>query len=87
LDQDFIAKQGDQTVTDVLQRLPSTEGNFTPTTTTGISTSPASASISLHGLAPNFSLVLVDGKRMPASRYHRFQRPPLSALSTLTRFH
>src|ERR1700746_2346268 len=55
LDQDFITKQGDQTVTDVLQRLPSTEGNFGPTTTTGISTSPASASISLHGLAPNFS--------------------------------
>ena len=66
LDQDFIAKQGDQTVTEVLQRLPSTEGNFAPTTTTGISTSPASASISLHGLAPNFSLILVDGKRMPA---------------------
>src|SRR6267378_6323727 len=66
LDQDFIAKQGDQTVTEVLQRLPSTEGNFAPTTTTGNSTSPASASISLHGLAPNFSLILVDGKRFPA---------------------
>jgi iron complex outermembrane receptor protein len=66
LDQDFITKQGDQTVTDVLQRLPSTAGNFAPTTTSGNSFSPASASISLHGLAPNFSLVLVDGKRMPA---------------------
>src|SRR5882724_7710216 len=28
LDQDFITKQGDQTVTEVLQRLPSTAGNF-----------------------------------------------------------
>ncbi len=66
LDQDFITKQGDQTITDVLQRLPSTEGNFSPTTTSGNSFSPASSSISLHGLPPQFSLVLVDGKRFPA---------------------
>ena len=45
LDQDFITKQGDQTVTDVLQRLPSTAGNFAPTTTSGNSFSPASASV------------------------------------------
>src|SRR6266446_10871249 len=79
LDQDFITKQGDQTVTEVLQRLPSTEGNFAPTTTTGISTSPASASISLHGLAPNFSLILVDGKRMPA-----FPLPQVSTAAVIS---
>ena len=85
LDQDFITKQADQTVTDVLQRLPSTEGNFAPTTTSGNSFSPASSSISLHGLGPIFSLVLVDGKRMPAFPFRRF-RPPLSLASlTLTR--
>jgi iron complex outermembrane recepter protein len=66
LDQDYISKTGYQTVTDVLQQLPSTAGNFSPATTTGNSFSPASASISLHGLNPNFTLVLVDGKRMPA---------------------
>jgi iron complex outermembrane recepter protein len=66
LDQDFITKQGDQTVTEVLQRLPSTAANFGPTTTSGNSFSPGSASVSLHGLDPNFTLVLVDGKRMPA---------------------
>jgi iron complex outermembrane receptor protein len=66
LDQDFIAKQGDQTVAEVLQRLPMTAGNFGPTTDTGNSSSPASASVSLHGLPSNFSLVLVDGKRMPS---------------------
>src|ERR1700738_5403281 len=32
LDQDFITKQGDQTVTEVLQRLPSTAANFAPNT-------------------------------------------------------
>src|SRR5258708_8031057 len=66
LDQDFIVKQGVQTVTDVLQRLPSTTSNFAPTTTSGNSFSPGSASISLHGLPPNFSLVLVDSGRFPA---------------------
>jgi iron complex outermembrane receptor protein len=65
LDQDFISKQGDQTVADVLQRLPMTAGNFGPTTNSGNSSSPASASVSLHSLPPSFSLVLVDGKRMP----------------------
>src|SRR5258708_37224616 len=31
LDQDFISKQGDQTVAEVLKRLPMTAGNFGPT--------------------------------------------------------
>jgi iron complex outermembrane recepter protein len=66
LDQDFITKQGDQTVAEVLQRLPMTAGNFGPTTNPGISASPASASVRLHGLPSNFTLVLVDGKRMPS---------------------
>ena len=69
LDQDFISKQGDQTVAEVLQRLPMTAGNFGPTTDTAVSSSPGAASISLHGLPPNFALVLVDGKRMPASPF------------------
>src|SRR6267378_6852469 len=64
LDQDFISKQGDQTVAEVLQRLPMTAGNFGPTTDPGITASPASASVRLHGLPSNFTLVLVDGKRM-----------------------
>jgi iron complex outermembrane receptor protein len=66
LDQDFIVKQGDQTITEVLQRLPSATSNFAPTDTAGNSFSPASASISLHGLPPNFTLVLVDSGRFPA---------------------
>jgi hypothetical protein len=56
LDQDFISKQGDQTVADVLQRLPMTAGNFGPTTNSGNSSSPASASVSLHSLPPSSPL-------------------------------
>jgi iron complex outermembrane recepter protein len=66
LDRDFIVKQGDQTITEVLQRLPSATSNFAPMDTAGNSFSPASASISLHGLPPNFTLVLVDSGRFPA---------------------
>jgi iron complex outermembrane recepter protein len=64
-DQDYIGKTGYQTVTDVLQNLPTAVGNFGPNTTTGFSFSPGSASIGLKGLPPNDTLVLVDGLRYP----------------------
>src|SRR5258708_21845997 len=69
LDQDFISKQGDQTVAEVLERLLWTRGNFGPTANSGNSISPAKAGISLHGLVPRTTLVLVDGKRMPESPF------------------
>ena len=69
LDQDFISKQGDQTVAEVLQRLPMTVGNFGPTTDSGNSVSPATAAINIHGLTPRTTLVLVDGKRLPDSPF------------------
>src|ERR1700747_3253083 len=49
LDQDFISKQGDQTVAEVLQRLPMTANNFGPTNNSGNSLSPATAAVNLHG--------------------------------------
>jgi len=64
-DRDYIQKTGYQTVTDVLQTLPTAVGNFGPNTTTGFSFSPGSASIGLKGLPPNDTLVLVDGLRYP----------------------
>jgi len=64
-DQNYIGKTGYQTVTDVIQNLPAAVGNFAPSTTTGFSFSPASASIGLKGLPPNDTLVLVDGLRYP----------------------
>ncbi len=62
---DFIEKSGNQTVTDVIQSLPSAVGNFGPATATGFSGSPGSASVRLKGLPENNTLVLVDGRRMP----------------------
>jgi iron complex outermembrane recepter protein len=66
LDQDFITKQADQTVTDVIARLPENVGAFNPVTTAGNSFSPGSAAVGLKGLPFNATLVLVDGIRFPA---------------------
>ncbi len=44
-DRDYIQKTGYQTVTDVLQSLPSAVGNFGPNTATGFNFSSGSASI------------------------------------------
>jgi iron complex outermembrane receptor protein len=66
LDQDFINKQADQTVSDVISRLPESVGVFNPITTTGNSFSPGSAAVGLKGLPFNATLTLVDGIRFPA---------------------
>jgi iron complex outermembrane recepter protein len=65
-DQNYIQKTGYQNVTDVLQNLPAATGNFNPGVTTGFGFSPGGASISLKGLPPNDTLVLIDGLRMPS---------------------
>src|SRR6267143_779441 len=70
-DRDYIEKSGNQTVTDVIQNLPSAEGNFAPNTTTGFGFSPGAASVSLKGLPPYDTLVLVDGWRMPAAPFNQ----------------
>ena len=65
LDQDFISKQADQTVSDVLQRFPESTGAFNPITTTGNSSSPGSVAVGLKDLPYNATLVLVNGIRFP----------------------
>ena len=65
-DQTYIQNTGYQDVQDVLQNLPAATGNFNPGVTTGFGFSPGGSSISLKGLPPNDTLVLVDGLRMPS---------------------
>jgi iron complex outermembrane receptor protein len=79
LDRNYIEKTGSQTVTDVLQNLPSAMQNFNPATTTGFSFSPGGASIALKGLPPNDTLVLVDGLRFPQSPF-----PQVSTAATVS---
>ena len=51
LDRNYIEKTGSQTITEVLQNLPSALANFNPANTAGFSFSPGAASIALKGLA------------------------------------
>jgi iron complex outermembrane recepter protein len=63
LDRDFIQKQGEQTVSDVLQRLPQNVGAFTPIVNAGASFSPGGSEVNLYGLGFGTTLVLIDGYR------------------------
>src|SRR5258708_35490456 len=63
LDQDFITKQGDQTVADVLLRLPQNFAGFTPAFNAGQSTAEGGSAVNLYGLGANATLVLIDGRR------------------------
>jgi iron complex outermembrane receptor protein len=63
LDRDFMQKQGEQTVSDVLQRLPQNVGAFTPIVNAGNSFSPGGSEVNLYGLGFGTTLVLIDGYR------------------------
>lgn len=63
LDRDFVERQGDQTVSDVISRLPQNTGAFTPSVNAGASFSPGASEVNLYGLGVSSTLVLIDGKR------------------------
>src|SRR5258708_6346645 len=64
-DQEFIQKQANQTVSDVIRSLPYSNATLTTTGNSGINSSPASAAVNLRGLGVNRTLTLVDGHRFP----------------------
>jgi iron complex outermembrane recepter protein len=65
MDQDFISKQADQTINDLLNRYPGGLSNQNALTFTGNSSSPASSAFGLRGLPAGDTLVLIDGYRFP----------------------
>ena len=65
IDQDFISKQADQTINDVLNRYPGGLSNINQLSFVGQSTTPASSAYGLRGLPAGDTLVLVDGYRFP----------------------
>src|ERR1700722_12404705 len=69
LDQDFISKEANQTVGDLLQRLPQSVGAFNPLANTGNTFSPGAVAVGLRGLPFNATLVLVDGLRFPSAPF------------------
>ena len=69
INQDLIQRQGDQTVSDVIQRLPQNIGSFTPVVNPGNTFSPGGSSVSLYGLGFSSTLVLIDGYRQTLYPY------------------
>src|SRR5580704_15163033 len=65
-DQDFMQRQADQTVAQVLQRLPENSATINQMFDVGNSFTPGSASANLRGLGANSTLVLIDGHRQVA---------------------
>jgi iron complex outermembrane receptor protein len=65
LTKDFIQKQGDQNLNDVLNRYPGGLSVQNAITFAGNSNSPASSSYGLRGLPASATLVLIDGYRFP----------------------
>lgn len=73
LTREFIDRQGDQSVADVLLRLPENVGSFSPLVTPGGSTSPSASAVNLQGLGVNSTLVLIDGYRQAPFPLNFFQ--------------
>ena len=64
LDQNFFKEQADQTVADVLQRLPQNDNSFSPAVNAGQSFSPGASNVNLRGLGTAETLTLIDGHRV-----------------------
>jgi iron complex outermembrane receptor protein len=65
ISRDEIEKSGNSTIADLLRNLPiNNAGTFSESTSGGNSFAPGTAAISLRGLGPNTTLVLVNGRRV-----------------------
>jgi iron complex outermembrane receptor protein len=65
MDKDFISKQANQTINDVLNRYPGGMSEQNAITFAGNSNSPASSAYGLRALPAGDTLVLIDGYRFP----------------------
>jgi iron complex outermembrane recepter protein len=83
LDRDFMQKQGEQTVSDVLQRLPQNVGSFTPLVNAGASFSPGGSEVNLYGLGFGTTLVLIDGYRQTLFPFPQNGFEPFVDLNTI----
>src|SRR5258707_9347864 len=79
----FIENQGDQTVSDVIQRLPQSVGSFTPIVNAGASFSPAGSATNLCGVGFNSTLILIDGFRQTLAPFPQNGFSPFIDLNTI----
>ena len=83
IDQTFIENQGDQTVSEVIQKLPQNIGAFTPLVNSGASFSPGGSAANLYGVGTSSTLVLIDGFRKTNSPFPQIGFEPFTDLNTI----
>ena len=83
IDSTFIEQQGDQSISDVIQKLPQTVGAFTPVVNAGASFSPAGSAANLYGVGFNSTLTLIDGFRQTLAPFPQNGFQPFIDLNTI----
>ncbi|MFY9984850.1 MAG: TonB-dependent receptor plug domain-containing protein, partial [Chthoniobacterales bacterium] len=83
IDQTFIENQGDQTVSDVIQKLPQNTGAFTQMVNAGASFSPGGSTANLYGVGFSSTLVLIDGFRLTNGPFPQNGFEPFVDLNTI----
>ena len=64
INRDLINKSGSRTAEDLIKSLPVANGGGVPISNNGTGFTPGATAISLRGLGPEATLVLVDGRRI-----------------------
>ena len=83
IDETFIENQGDQTVSDVIQKLPQNTGAFTQMVNAGASFSPGGSTANLYGVGFSSTLVLIDGFRLTNGPFPQNGFEPFVDLNTI----
>jgi iron complex outermembrane recepter protein len=64
INRDLINKSGERTAEELIKNLPVANGGGVPVSNNGTGFTPGASAISLRGLGPEATLVLVDGRRL-----------------------
>src|SRR5262249_8840738 len=64
INRDLINKSSERTAEELIKNLPVANGGGVPVSNNGTGFTPGATAISLRGLGPQYTLVLVDGRRL-----------------------
>lgn len=64
INRDLINKSGQRTAEELIKDLPVANGGGVPISNNGTGFTPGASAISLRGLGPQYTLVLIDGRRL-----------------------
>jgi outer membrane receptor protein involved in Fe transport len=64
INRDLINKSGERTAEELIKNLPVANGGGIPVSNNGVGFTPGASAISLRGLGPEATLLLVDGRRV-----------------------